>query len=142
MKDLISRTRALFAAGAALTSRVDAALRVDLELFTAGGLAVLQAIEKLDYNTLEHRPALGAATRARLLAQAVKAGIRNTFSRRALPRMSGAGGQPHEASSGPAPAEPGRIVPGLEAHARPNHGDGRHSFQEVSAIASSYAECR
>ena len=142
MKDLISRTRALFAAGAPLTSRVDAALRVDLELFTAGGLAILQAIEKLDYNTLEHRPALGAATRARLLAQAVKAGIRNTFGRHALPHLAGAGDKPQEASSGPAPAGPGRIVPGLEAHAGPHHGDGRHSFQEVSAIASSYAECR
>jgi squalene synthase HpnC len=140
MKDSIARTRALFAAGAALTSRVDATLRVDLELFTAGGLAILKAIEKLDYNTLEHRPALGAATRARLLAQAVKAGIRNTLSRHALPGQTSAGDKPQESSNGL--ARPGGIVPGLEAHAGPHHQDGRHSFQEVSAIASSYAECR
>ena len=68
MKDLIARTRGLFAAGAALTSRVDAALRVDVELFTAAAWPILDAIEKLGYNTLEHRPALGAATRVRLLA--------------------------------------------------------------------------
>src|SRR6202051_184482 len=107
MKDLIARTRALFAVGAALTSRVDATLRVDLELFSAGGLAILKAIEQLDYNTLEHRPALGAAARARLLAQAVKAGIRNTLSPHALPHLAGVDGKPQEASSGPAPAGPG-----------------------------------
>ena len=140
MKDLISRTRILFAAGAALTSRVDAALRVDIELFSAGGLAILKAIEKLGYNTLAHRPALGAATRARLLAQAVKAGIRNTLGRRALPHLPVGGDKPQEASH--EPAGPDRAVPGVGVNAGSHHQDGRHSFQEVSAIASSYAECR
>ena len=53
MKELIARTRDLFAEGMPLAS-VDARLRVDLELFSDGGLAVLNAIERIGYNTLEH----------------------------------------------------------------------------------------
>ncbi len=71
MKDLLARTRALFAEGLPLTGKVDAALRVDLDLFSRGGLAVLEAIESIGYNTLEHRPSVGQFTRARLLSHAV-----------------------------------------------------------------------
>ena len=49
---------------------MDAALRVDLELFSRGGLAVLDAIEAMGYNTLEHRPSIGTAARVRLLGSA------------------------------------------------------------------------
>jgi phytoene synthase len=69
MKSLISRTRELFAAGLPLTQRVDSALRIDLELFSRGGLAVLDAIEASGYNTLEHRPALTKPTKLRLLGR-------------------------------------------------------------------------
>ena len=37
---------------------VDSALRVDIEMFSRGGLAVLDAIEAIGYNTLEHRPSI------------------------------------------------------------------------------------
>jgi len=70
MKELIARTRELFSEGAPLVSQVDAQLRVDLDLFGRGGLAVLDAIEAQGFNTLERRPAIGPATRARLLARA------------------------------------------------------------------------
>src|SRR6267154_1211019 len=40
MKDLIATTRAIFVEGHPLTTMVDARLRVDLEMFTRGGLAV------------------------------------------------------------------------------------------------------
>jgi squalene synthase HpnC len=69
MKSLTARTRELFAAGAPLANRVDRSLRVDLELFTRGGLAILDAVESAGYNTLEHRPALTKWTQARLLGQ-------------------------------------------------------------------------
>src|SRR5713101_6849693 len=57
MKDLIARTRALFAEGQPLAKMVDGRLSVDLEMFTRGGLAVLDAIETMGYDTLHHRPA-------------------------------------------------------------------------------------
>ncbi len=71
MKDLIARTRDLFAAGLPLAERVAPDLRVDIELFSRGGLAVLDAIEAIGYNTLEHRPALGRTREARLLGRAL-----------------------------------------------------------------------
>ena len=73
MQELIARTRELFAAGHGLVDLVDSKLRVDLELFSRGGLAVLEAIEHIGYNTLEHRPALSRATQARLLGRALVA---------------------------------------------------------------------
>ncbi len=71
MKDLIARTRALFAEGMPLAKMVDARLSVDLEMFSRGGIAVLDAIEAADYNTLHHRPSIGKAKQARLLGRAL-----------------------------------------------------------------------
>ena len=71
MKDLIARTRALFAAGLPLAERVDSALRVDIELFSRGGLAVLDAIESQGYDTLNRRPALTKWKQTRLLGRAL-----------------------------------------------------------------------
>ena len=45
MKDLIARTRVLFAQGAPLAKMVNGRLSVDLEMFSRGGVAVLDAIE-------------------------------------------------------------------------------------------------
>jgi len=70
MKDLIARTRALFAKGMPLAHRVEPHLQIDIELFSRGGTAVLAAIEASGYNTLERRPALSKATQLKLLARA------------------------------------------------------------------------
>ena len=71
MKELVARTRELFVAGLPLRERVSPELRTDIELFSRGGLAVLDAIEANGYNTLEHRPALSRSTQARLLGRAL-----------------------------------------------------------------------
>ncbi len=71
MKSLISRTRELFDAGIPLTQRVDGALRTDIELFSSGGTAILDAIEASGYNTLSHRPSLSKWTKVRLLGRAL-----------------------------------------------------------------------
>jgi squalene synthase HpnC/squalene synthase HpnD len=71
MKDLIARTRARFAEGMPLVKMVDTRLSVDLEMFSRGGLAVLDAIEASGYNTLHHRPSIGKAKQARLLGRAL-----------------------------------------------------------------------
>ena len=71
IKDLIARTRTLFAEGMPLAKMVDARLSVDLEMFSRGGLAVLDAIESSGYDTLHHRPSIGKAKQARLLGRAL-----------------------------------------------------------------------
>ena len=79
MKELISRTRTLFAAGAPLASRVAPEFRVDLELFSRGGCAVLDAIESMGYDTLHHRPALTGGVQARLLGRAMISRLLSVF---------------------------------------------------------------
>jgi squalene synthase HpnC len=69
MKDLIARTRALFAEGQPLAKMVDGRLSVDLEMFTRGGLAVLDAIEAMGYDSLNHRPSVSKVKQAALLGR-------------------------------------------------------------------------
>jgi|HubBroStandDraft_5_1064220.scaffolds.fasta_scaffold20334_2 squalene synthase HpnC/squalene synthase HpnD len=69
MKDLIARTRELFHQGMPLSETVAPFLRVDLEMFSRGGLAILDAIESSGYDTLNHRPSLSKWTQAKLLGR-------------------------------------------------------------------------
>jgi squalene synthase HpnC/squalene synthase HpnD len=71
MKSLVGKTRQLFAAGAPLVKMVDSRLSVDLELFSNGGVAVLNAIEKMGYDTLHRRPSISKAKQAGLLGRAL-----------------------------------------------------------------------
>ena len=71
MRELIARTRGMFLAGLPLANLVDGALRTDIELFSRGGVAVLDAIEASGYDTLHQRPAVSKWTQLRLLARAV-----------------------------------------------------------------------
>jgi squalene synthase HpnC/squalene synthase HpnD len=77
MRELIARTRELFAQGWPLAATVDRHLSVDIELFSRGGLAVLDAIEAMGYNTLAQRPAITGAQRFVLLGR--------TLAKRILP---------------------------------------------------------
>ena len=73
MKDLITRTRELFDQGLPLANMVDGKLSVDLEMFSRGGIAVLDAIETMGYDTLNARPAISKGKQIRLLGRAVVA---------------------------------------------------------------------
>ncbi len=73
MKDLIARTRVLFAQGAPLAKMVSGRLSIDLEMFSRGGVAVLDAIEAMGYDTLHHRPAISKAKQVRLLGRSLVA---------------------------------------------------------------------
>jgi squalene synthase HpnC/squalene synthase HpnD len=75
MKDLIARTRELFAQGMPLAKIVDARLSVDLEMFSRGGLAVLNAVEASGYNTLHHRPSISKRKQILLLGGALAAHV-------------------------------------------------------------------
>jgi squalene synthase HpnC len=109
MKDLIARTRALFAAGLPLALRVESPLRVDIEMFSRGGVAVLDAIESSGYNTLENRPALTKWKQVRLLGRAIGSrvisgarvdpGINATDSRR-VKKIARAGERSPEVADG------------------------------------------
>src|SRR5580700_7724733 len=77
MKELVARTRVLFHEGMPLAEIVDARLSVDLEMFSRGGLAVLDAIESSGYNTLQHRPSISKAKQARLLSRSLLAHLIN-----------------------------------------------------------------
>jgi squalene synthase HpnC len=66
----VDRARELFVKGYELVRRVDGQARIDLALFTAGGLSVLRAIEKQDYDVLSHRPEVSKPAKIRLLASA------------------------------------------------------------------------
>jgi len=71
MKDLIARTRTLFAEGWPLATLVDKRLSIDLQMFSRGGLAVLDAIEAIGYDTLRHRPAITKIKQAQLLGRSL-----------------------------------------------------------------------
>ncbi len=68
-----------------LASSVDSALRVDIEMFSRGGLAVLDAIEAVGYNTLEHRPSIPKSKQLRLLVRALA--FQRCFRSRSLLRL-------------------------------------------------------
>ena len=124
MKDLIARTRALFAQGMPLAGRVEGALRVDIEMFSRGGLAVLDAIEANGYNTLHHRPSISKPRQLRLLAGAL---IQRVF-------ISDGPSSSRESSA------PGRLAIVAGGCLPSNIGKGPHGF--TNEVGRSYAECR
>ena len=71
MRGLVARTRALFKLGEPHVASVNPNLRVDLQLFSRGGMAVLDAIESVGYNTLQQRPALSGMKKCQLLGRAL-----------------------------------------------------------------------
>ena len=73
MRFEVERTRGLFAAGRALVPRVPRAFAVDIDLFSRGGLAILDRIEARGFDVLSARPALSRWTKVRLLGRAVVA---------------------------------------------------------------------
>ena len=64
MRFEVRRARLLFAEGRALEDMVDRGARADVRLFRLGGEAVLDAIERADYDTLSRRPRTGKARKA------------------------------------------------------------------------------
>jgi squalene synthase HpnC len=115
MKELIARTRLLFAEGMPLAGMVDGRLSVDLEMFSRGGLAVLDAIEAMGYDTLHHRPSIAKATQARLLGWTL---VKQVLSRKASTRVAGA-----------AVRQPVGAISSVAAE------------QEGTDVASSYEQC-
>ena len=71
MRHEVSFAREMFLAGLPLTGMVDPELALDLDLFSRGGLEILRAIERQDYNVLRARPAISKNRKAALLLRAL-----------------------------------------------------------------------
>jgi squalene synthase HpnC len=67
MREAVDKTRQLFLAGLPLARTVDKRLAVDLELFSRGGMRVLDKIESLNYDVLSQRPKISKMERVTLL---------------------------------------------------------------------------
>jgi squalene synthase HpnC/squalene synthase HpnD len=124
MKELIARTRDLFEEGMPLAERVDSTLRVDIEMFSRGGLAVLDSIEAIGYNTLQHRPSIPKSKQLQLLAL--------SLYHRLLARDS-------TVTTVAAP-EPGRPAI-VEGRCLPSNSE-KTPHGITTEVGQSYAECR
>ena len=66
----VDRAETFLTAGRPLASLMPPPLRIDVALFVDGGLAVLRAIRRLDYDVWTSRPTIGKLQKLRLLAAA------------------------------------------------------------------------
>jgi squalene synthase HpnC len=80
MKESVGVARELFLKGLPLAGQVDRRLAIDLELFSRGGLKILEKIERQDYDVLRARPVISKTERVGLLLGAI---TRRAFSRAA-----------------------------------------------------------
>lgn len=69
MRDAVILAEDLFHKGLPLIGKVDRRLALDLELFSRGGLKILQKIKAQHYNVLERRPQISKAERVGILLQ-------------------------------------------------------------------------
>ena len=127
MKELMARTRQLFAEGMPLARAVDSTLRVDIEMFSRGGLAVLDAIEAVGCNTLGHRPSIPKSKQFSLLVRAL---VLRVFSF----------AQPSKAVSPVTPSNLGRLAIVEGGTVKPGIQTGEQNH--ANEVARSYAECR
>jgi len=77
MREVVARARHLFHAGLPLVGMVDRRLAIDLDLFSQGGLKILDKVEERGYNVLLKRPKIGKLERVGLLlASVIRQGLR------------------------------------------------------------------
>jgi squalene synthase HpnC len=71
MRHEVDFTRAMFERGLPLIGRVQRDLALDLDLFSRGGLEILRAIERRDYDVLSARPAITKGAKIQLALRAL-----------------------------------------------------------------------
>ena len=69
MREAVAVAAGLFQEGLPLIRKVNRRLALDLELFSRGGMKILEKIEHQDYNVLRRRPHISKAERVALLLQ-------------------------------------------------------------------------
>jgi squalene synthase HpnC len=80
MREVVDRARTLFIEGLPLARMVDRRLAVDIELFSRGGVRILDKIEAQNYDVLRRRPAISKSDRVWILL--------GTLARAAFPRAA------------------------------------------------------
>lgn len=78
MQEAVDVARELFLKGLPLAGQVDRRLAIDLELFSRGGLRILEKIERQDCDVLASRPKVGKIDRVFLLIGAL---LRRSFQK-------------------------------------------------------------
>lgn len=69
MQFQVDRARSFLVAGLPLMDRVPGDFRADIELFIRGGLAILEAIDRQDYDVWTRRPVVSNGMKLRLLGR-------------------------------------------------------------------------
>src|SRR4051794_12521067 len=80
MREIVARARELFDTGLPLAGKVNRRLALDIDLFSRGGLRVLEKIRQQNYNVLAERPAISKSERVGILLGSL---ARMAFSRAA-----------------------------------------------------------
>ena len=80
MREIVDRASQLFLEGLPLAGMVDRRLAIDLDLFSRGGMRVLEKIQQQGYDVLGARPRISKVERVGLLLGSV---ARAAFSTRA-----------------------------------------------------------
>ena len=80
MREIVDHARDLFHRGLPLVGKVPRRLALDIDLFSRGGMRVLERIREQGYNVLAMRPAISKTERAALLIGSL---ARVAFSRTA-----------------------------------------------------------
>jgi squalene synthase HpnC len=81
MRFEVDYARSLFEQGRPLIGMVSRQLAVDLDLFSRGGVEILRAIERQDYDVLRARPVLAKRTKLALALRAVGCTLGTALSR-------------------------------------------------------------
>ncbi|MGC9159650.1 MAG: squalene synthase HpnC [Terracidiphilus sp.] len=81
MRFEVDYARSLFEQGRPLIRMVGRQLAVDLDLFIRGGLEILRAIERQDYDVLRARPVIAKRTKLALVLRAVSSTLAAALSR-------------------------------------------------------------
>ncbi|MBV9742952.1 MAG: squalene synthase HpnC [Acidobacteriia bacterium] len=71
MREAVAKARELFLEGLPLSRMVDRRLALDLDLFSRGGMRILQKIEEQDYDVLHTRPVVSKLDRVWLLLRSL-----------------------------------------------------------------------
>ena len=87
----VERTRALFQAGRALVARMPRALAIDVDLFSRGGLAILDRIEAQGYDVFSRRPRLSKRAKLGLLGRALLGRVWSAEADTVVPSLAGEG---------------------------------------------------
>jgi squalene synthase HpnC len=82
MREIVEKARGLFYEGLPLVGMVERRLSLDLDLFSRGGMKILDKIEQQDYNVLAGRPKISKVERVSLLLGAL---VRAAFAWQASP---------------------------------------------------------